>query len=69
MMGITMKQIDRYVERIGKKRDEVRKLLGEMSPLVESLQSADEGMGETLRLLNEARDSLDNAVDKMSEYA
>ena len=63
------RKIGRIADRVAKKRDELRKCLGEIEGIIESVDSASERMEETLLALREAQESLDRGVvDKLSEY-
>lgn len=55
--------------RVGKKRDELRKLLDEFEPLLDSVRDGVEGIDSSIGYLREARDQLDAAADTLSQYA
>ena len=55
--------------KIGKRRDELRRLLDEFEPLLESVREGVEGTDTATYHLREARDRLDEAVDTLSQYA
>lgn len=64
-----LRRIDRLTERVGKKRDELRKLLQEVVPLIESVEQGCDDLGEVLSLLKSARDSFEDATDRISQHA
>lgn len=66
---VTTADIDALIRKVGEKRDEVRKLTNLMTPLVQSLEEADEEFGTALRELRDAKLSIERAADAMSQYA
>jgi len=61
------RKIDQITVKIGKKRDEMRALVGDLEGLVASVEEAAEGMDWTIHHLKEARQNLDGAVDSASQ--
>lgn len=63
------KQIERYRVKIGKKRDELRKLLEEVEPLFQSLDSAVDGCGAAIEFLRLAENEIESAAGELSTHA
>jgi predicted nucleic acid-binding Zn-ribbon protein len=63
------RKIAKIEERVAKKRDELRSLVGDMDGILESVNAADDSMEGVLYSLRNAREALDREVaDKLSEY-
>lgn len=61
-----MKAIKRLEERMAKKRDELRKILEDVTPLVSSIEEAADSLDFGLQQLREAADSFETAADQLS---
>lgn len=62
------RQIDRYMTKIAKKRDEIRKLTNDIEGVVESVGRAEDGIEDALADMRRAKDNIDRAADSLSEY-
>jgi predicted nucleic acid-binding Zn-ribbon protein len=65
-MGRKFKKLE---DQIGKKRDELRALVGDFQDLITSVEEADEQFETTLADLKCARRNFETAVDTLSQYA
>lgn len=64
-----VRKIARIENKVAKKRDEIRALVGDMDGILESVNAASEEFDFVLRDLQTAREGLDRGVaDKLSEY-
>lgn len=60
--------IKKLETKLGVKRDEIRKLLGDVESIVESFTDAEDSLGSVVRSLRAAREELESATDTMSQY-
>ena len=63
------KKLDALMVKVGKKRDELRELVSDVTALVDSVENAAGELDWTVQHLNSARRSLDDAADAASQYA
>ncbi len=61
------KKIEAMTAKIGKKRDELRELVGQVGDLISSIEDAGDEMDWAVECLQSAKRHVDDAAEKMSE--
>lgn len=63
------RDLDRLTEKLGKRRNEIRKLEEDARVLLESIEEGDGELFDAVHHLQQAKDSIGRGADALSQYA